>query len=68
MLKFMFGGAFFVVVILGFIVYQDIKEKQHKELKLLIQEAKISIENVEKNRNYYAPKEDSSFLEVSKEE
>ncbi len=60
------GVTFFVVLILGFIVHQDIKQKQHEELKLLIQEAKTSIENVEKNKNYYAPKEESSFLEVSK--
>ncbi len=64
MYKMIAGVTFFVVLILGFIVHQDIKEKQHAELKLLIQDARSSIDKVEKNKNYYVPKEDSSFTDI----
>ena len=64
MYKMIAGVTFFVVLILGFIVHQVIKEKQHAELKLLIQDARSSIDKVEKNKNYYVPKEDSSFTDI----
>ena len=56
-------GVIFVVLILGFIVHQDIKEKQHEELKLLLEDARSSIDETEKNKNHYAPKVNSSYAD-----
>ena len=56
MFKMIAGVTFIVVLILGFIVHQDMKEKQHKELKLLIEDARSSMGETEQNKNYYAPR------------
>lgn len=61
MFKFIVGGTFFVVLVLGFIVYKDVQVKQHEELKLLIKDARYSIDKIEKNKNYYAPKKDGDL-------
>lgn len=66
MFKFIVWGAIFVVFVLGFVVYQDIKAKQHEELRLLLKDARYSIDKIEKNKNYYAPKKDGG-LAVHKE-
>ncbi|MPW40802.1 hypothetical protein A6M14_05710 [Acinetobacter sp. Ac_877] len=54
-MKYYIIGILSIVFVLGFLVYRDIEEKRHQEIKQLIDSAKYSINNIEKNKHYYIP-------------